>query len=48
MGHGRRHRRGIGNLRVIDASILPVVPSVPTNLTVIMGAEQIYRHALSR
>ena len=40
--------RGIGNLRVIDASILPAVPSVPTNLTVIMVAEHIYRHALSR
>jgi choline dehydrogenase len=40
--------RGIGNLRVIDASILPGVPSVPTNLTVIMAAEHIYRHALSR
>jgi choline dehydrogenase len=40
--------RGIGNLRVIDASILPAVPSVPTNLTVIMAAEHIYRHALSR
>jgi choline dehydrogenase len=40
--------RGIANLRVIDASILPAVPSVPTNLTVIMAAEHIYRHALSR
>jgi choline dehydrogenase len=40
--------RGIGNLRVIDASILPAVPSVPTNLTVIMVAEHIYRHALAR
>ena len=40
--------RGIGKLRVIDASILPGVPSVPTNLTVIMAAEHIYRHALSR
>jgi choline dehydrogenase len=40
--------RGIGNLRVIDASILPAVPSVPTNLTVIMAAEHIYRNALSR
>jgi choline dehydrogenase len=39
--------RGIANLRVIDASILPAVPSVPTNLTVIMAAEHIYRHALS-
>ena len=40
--------RGIGNLRVIDASILPAVPAVPTNLTVIMAAEHICRHALSR
>jgi choline dehydrogenase len=40
--------RGIGNLRVIDASILPSVPAVPTNLTVIMAAEHIYRHALAR
>jgi choline dehydrogenase len=39
--------RGIRNLRVIDASILPAVPSVPTNLTVIMVAEHIYRHALA-
>jgi choline dehydrogenase len=40
--------RGLENLRVIDASILPEVPSVPTNLTVIMVAEHIYRRALSR
>jgi choline dehydrogenase len=40
--------RGLGNLRVIDASILPEVPSVPTNLTTIMVAEHIYRHALAR
>jgi choline dehydrogenase len=40
--------RGIGNLRVIDASILAGAPSVPANLTVIMAAEHIYRHALSR
>jgi choline dehydrogenase len=40
--------RGLGNLRVIDASILPAVPSVPTNLTVIMAAEHIYRNTLSR
>jgi choline dehydrogenase len=45
-GAGAVH--GIGNLRVIDASILPAVPSVPTNLTVIMAAEHIYRHALAR
>ena len=40
--------RGVRNLRVIDASIFPAVPSVPTNLTVIMAAEHIYRHNLSR
>ena len=39
--------RGVRNLRVIDASIFPSVPSVPTNLTVIMVAEHIYRHALA-
>lgn len=39
--------RGVPNLRVIDASILPAVPSVPTNLTVIMAAEHIYRNALA-
>jgi choline dehydrogenase-like flavoprotein len=33
---------------VIDASIFPGVPSVPTNLTVIMVAEHIYRHNLAR
>jgi choline dehydrogenase len=40
--------RGVRNLRVIDASIFPAVPAVPTNLTVIMAAEHIYRHALAR
>ena len=39
--------RGIANLRVIDASILPAVPSVPPSLTVIMAAEHIYRRALA-
>jgi choline dehydrogenase len=33
--------RGIGNLHVIDASIMPEVPSTPTNLTTIMIAERI-------
>jgi choline dehydrogenase len=33
--------RGIGALRVVDASILPAVPSVATNLTTIMVAERI-------
>jgi choline dehydrogenase len=40
--------RGVANLRVIDASILPAVPAVPTNLTVVMAAEHIYRTALAR
>ena len=35
-------------LKAVDATILPEAPSVPTNLTVIMVAEHIYRHALSR
>jgi choline dehydrogenase len=33
--------KGIKNLRVVDASILPTIPSTPTNLTVIMIAERI-------
>lgn len=33
--------RGIGGLHVIDASILPEIPSVATNLTTIMAAEHI-------
>ena len=32
---------GIQNLRVVDASIFPDVPSTATNLTVIMTAEKI-------
>lgn len=32
---------GIEALRVVDASILPEVPSVPTNVTTIMVAERI-------
>jgi choline dehydrogenase len=39
--------RGVDRLRVIDASIFPDVPSAPTNLTTIMVAEHIYRHALA-
>ena len=39
---------GLGHLRVIDASIIPEVPSVPTNVTTIMVAEYIYRHTLAR
>jgi choline dehydrogenase-like flavoprotein len=33
--------RGIEGLRVVDASILPDIPSVPTNETTIMVAERI-------
>jgi len=33
--------RGVRGLRVVDASILPEIPSAPTNLTVIMAAEHI-------
>jgi choline dehydrogenase len=33
--------RGIEALRVVDASILPDIPSVPTNVTTIMVAERI-------
>jgi choline dehydrogenase-like flavoprotein len=33
--------RGLQALRVVDASILPEIPSVPTNVTTIMVAERI-------
>lgn len=33
--------RGVDGLRVIDASIMPQVPSVPTNVTTIMLAEHV-------
>ena len=35
--------KGIGGLRVADASIIPEVPSSTTNVTVIMLAERIYQ-----
>jgi choline dehydrogenase len=35
--------RGVGGLRVVDASILPSVPSTTTNVTTIMLAEHIAR-----
>jgi choline dehydrogenase len=40
--------RGVQNLRVVDASIIPRVPSTVTNLTAIMVAEHIYRRAYAR
>jgi len=33
--------RDVEALRVVDASILPEIPSVPTNVTTIMVAERI-------
>jgi choline dehydrogenase len=33
--------RGVEGLRVVDASILPDIPSVATNVTTIMVAERI-------
>ena len=36
--------RGIAKLRVVDASIIPDIPSVATNLTTIMLAERISAH----
>ena len=40
--------RGLHNLRVVDASVIPHVPSTVTNLTTIMVAEHIYRRAYAR
>jgi choline dehydrogenase len=37
--------KGLTNLRVVDASIMPEVPSTVTNLTTIMIAERIYQRA---
>ncbi|WP_329066763.1 GMC oxidoreductase [Amycolatopsis sp. NBC_01480] len=34
--------KGVSGLRVVDASIIPEVPSSTTNVTVIMVAEHIY------
>jgi choline dehydrogenase len=35
--------KGLAGLRVVDASIIPEVPSVATNLATIMVAEHIYQ-----
>ena len=40
--------RGLQNLRVVDASIIPRVPSTVTNLTTITVAEHIYRRIYAR
>ena len=37
--------RGLSNLRVVDGSIIPRIPSTVTNLTTIMVAEQIFSRA---
>ena len=34
--------KGLASLRVVDASILPEIPSCATNLTTIMVAERVY------
>jgi choline dehydrogenase-like flavoprotein len=34
--------KGLAGLRVVDASILPEIPSCATNLTTIMVAERVY------
>jgi choline dehydrogenase len=40
--------RGVEDLRVVDASIFPEIPSTPTNLTVIMAAENIAARLIAR
>jgi choline dehydrogenase len=39
--------KGVERLRVVDASIIPEVPSTVTNLTVIMIAERVFERAYS-
>ncbi|HEX3826042.1 MAG TPA: GMC family oxidoreductase N-terminal domain-containing protein [Sporichthyaceae bacterium] len=40
--------RGVDGLRIVDASIMPAVPSATTNLTVIMLAERIFHWVYDR
>ena len=35
--------KGLSGLRVVDASVIPEIPTAATNLTVIMLAERIYQ-----
>jgi choline dehydrogenase-like flavoprotein len=37
---------GVENLRVVDASVFPTIPSAPTNLTTIMLAERVASHSV--
>jgi choline dehydrogenase len=39
--------QGVSRLRVVDASIIPELPSTVTNLTTIMVAEHIHKRAYS-
>jgi choline dehydrogenase len=39
---------GLTDLRVVDASIVPEIPSTVTNLTTIMIAERIFQRAYAR
>ncbi len=39
--------KGVSGLRVVDASIMPEVPSSPTNVTIIMLAERICQRVYS-
>jgi choline dehydrogenase len=40
--------KGLTGLRVVDASIIPEIPSTVTNLTTIMVAERIYQRVYAR